>query len=158
MQPYVNPNYFNGYQSPYQPLYNNPVPAPAVQQMNNLYQKYAAPGINGRGVNDFSEITADDVPTNGTYAFFVKGDMSEIQARTWAPDGKIVSVSFKRVSDDKANNSTNDQSKTILGLSDEATTAFMNRFDEIANRLDTLEDICSRQTTGSRRKKEVEAE
>ncbi len=172
MQPFVNPNYFNGYtqpyqspyQSQYQAPYNNPAPAtPAVQtqnmgQINSPFQKYSMPGINGRVVNDFNEIIADDVPTNGTYAVFVKNDMSEIQARTWAADGKIVSVAFKPVLEPQNNNSTPEPQKAVVGLSDEVTEAFMNRFDDIMNKIDVLEEIVSKQTNVGRRKKEADSE
>lgn len=173
MQPFPNPNYYNTYAQPQIPTVP---PVPQVQpvldrlsQYQQAVQQYAQmqaqpmqrqmlPGINGRVVNDFNEIIPDDVPTNGTYAFFVKNDMSEIQARTWEADGKIICVAFKPVLDSKANNSQNETQKAVLGLSDEATGAFMQRFDDIANRLDNLEEIFSKQSSRAQRKKEADAE
>jgi len=47
--------------------------------------------LSGRVVNDFNEITINDVPMSGQYAYFPKADMSEIQVRRWKPDGTIES-------------------------------------------------------------------
>ena len=137
--PYVNNPYYGNY---YQPSY-----APQYQQT----------GIAGRVVNNFSEVVPNDVPMNGTYAIFVKGDMSEIQAKAWSADGKIVTNVFKPTFGIVANNSIPNEEKSILGASEDVTEAFMKRFDEIQSRLDAIEDIFSKQST-PRRKKESDTE
>ena len=58
--PYMN---YGNYYQPYGAL------QPQIQN------QFAQSGIAGRVVNDFSEVVANDVPMNGTYAFFVKNDM-----------------------------------------------------------------------------------
>ena len=65
----------------------------ATQQMG--FTPYQTSQINGRTVNDFNEITANDVPMNGGFAYFPKNDMSEIQLRRWTPQGTIETISFK---------------------------------------------------------------
>lgn len=63
--------------------------------MYNPYQMYQQPyaqfighnGMSGRYVNDFSEITANDVPMNGQGEVFVKNDLSEVQIRAWNANG-----------------------------------------------------------------------
>ena len=91
--------------------YQMPVPNPYMDRMAQLqqYQQNLQPaqmpgtypqqpqGIIGRSVNDFSEITANDVPMDGRSAVFPKNDMSEIQVRTWGNDGKIIATSYKPI-------------------------------------------------------------
>lgn len=66
-------------------------------QMPGALQIQQTQGIIGKVVGDFSEITANDVPMNGTSAVFPKNDMSEIQIRTWGADGKIQTISYKPI-------------------------------------------------------------
>lgn len=88
MQPFINPNLFQ---------------APGYFNYMNQYQMQQQPiqtsqmGINGKYVNDFSEVTANDVPMNGLPAVFVKNDRSEIQLREWNPNGQIVPTSYRLV-------------------------------------------------------------
>ena len=52
-------------------------------------------GIQGKIVNDFGEITVNDVPMNGQCAFFPKSDMSEIQIRRWNANGLIENAIYR---------------------------------------------------------------
>lgn len=135
----------------------------------NYYQPYSGiqpqvpnqfvqSGIAGKVVNDFNEIVANDVPMNGSYAFFVKNDMSEIQARAWSADGKIIPIVFKPYFAQQPNNVTTEAKQGLFGADSDVTDTFMKRFDDIQARLDAIEDIFSKQTAGSRRKKEVDPE
>ena len=72
------PNYMQPYN--YQPNFQ-PVP------QNNT--------IPGRIVDDFSMISASDVPMNGDTSVFLKRDLSEIQLRKWGADGRIYNTSYK---------------------------------------------------------------
>lgn len=69
------------YQPQYQPQYQT---------------QYQAPGMSGRLVNDFSEITIKDIPTDGSWAYFAKTDGSEIQARRWAENGSVIQNTYTR--------------------------------------------------------------
>ena len=87
MQPYVNPY-----------LFSNPICGNYGQQQ---YQQPVQPiiqpiGISGRYVNDFGEISANDIPMSGP-AIFAKNDRSEIQIREWNPNGQIVTTSYKAI-------------------------------------------------------------
>lgn len=109
-------------------------------QMSGTSQMQAqVPGIIGRVVNDFSEITANDVPMDGRSAIFPKADMSEIQVRAWSADGKIVPVTFVPVLENQPSNPASNEEKLKIGLSDEVAGAFMQRLDELVGKIDRLE-------------------
>lgn len=94
MQPYINPYLFS---NPYISGNGNNMQAQPMsypQPQSNFQQ---AAGIAGRYVNDFNEITANDVPMNGSPAIFAKNDRSEIQMREWSPNGQIVSTVYRAV-------------------------------------------------------------
>lgn len=152
MQPYQN--YYSP-QNPYQQNFNQTVQMqnPYMDRMMQLQQYQQGLQVQpaqtsvasqpqmlvGRPVNDFSEITANDVPMDGRSAIFPKADMSEIQVRAWSADGKIVPVTYIPVLDNQSNNSVPNEEKLKIGLSDEVTGALMQRFDDIAGKIEKLE-------------------
>ena len=155
--------------------YQMPVPNPYMDRMAQLqqYQQNLQPGqipgtypqqpqgIIGRSVNDFSEITANDVPMDGRSAVFPKNDMSEIQVRTWGNDGKIITTSYKPILEHQnqmADISILESEKLKIGISDDVTAAFMKRFDDIEKRLDEFAIKSAAKTSTSRTKKEADAE
>ena len=80
MQPYPNPNYYQNYMQPQQQFYNQ---AAALQQYQQpSYMQQAAQRINGRVVQSADMITANDVPMDGSVAFFPTQDLSEIYAKS----------------------------------------------------------------------------
>ena len=152
MQPYPNPNYYQNYMQPQQQFYNQ---AAALQQYQQPpYMQQAAQRINGRVVQSADMITANDVPMDGSVAFFPTQDLSEIYAKSWDANGKIVTRLFKPVSDSYPSNPTQDTEKLKIGLSDEVTQVFMKRFDELEKRID---DLIPKKTT-ARAKKESDEE
>lgn len=169
MQPYQN----------FYPQMNNygqMMPNPYMDRMAQLqqYQQNLQPaqmpgtypqqpqGIIGRTVNDFSEITANDVPMDGRSAIFPKNDMSEIQVRTWGNDGKIITTSYMPILEHQNKvadvSSILESEKLKIGLSDDVTDAFMKRFDDIEKRLDEFVTKSAAKTSTSRVKKEADAE
>lgn len=46
-------------------------------------------GLNGKMVDAVEQITANDVPMDGSVAIFPKKDMSEIYLKSWTPNGTI---------------------------------------------------------------------
>lgn len=109
VQPYQN--YVVPQINPYQNNFNQPMPMqnPYMDRMAQLQQYQQGlqhsvqqpvnqpQGIIGRIVNDFSEITANDVPMNGSAAFFPKADGSEMQVRSWTSNGTIQTVVYKPI-------------------------------------------------------------
>ena len=155
--------------------YGQMMPNPYMDRMAQLqqYQQNLQPaqipvtypqqpqGIIGRSVNDFSEITANDVPMDGRSAIFPKNDMSEIQVRTWGNDGKIITTSYKPIlahQNQMADASILESEKLKIELSDDVTDAFMKRFDNIEKRLDDFITKSAAKTSTSRVKKEADAE
>lgn len=73
-QPYINPNYL-------------------------LFQNQIAPTLRGRIVSSIDDVTANDVPMDGSCAVFVKSDHTEIYTREWQPNGLITTKVYRLVSD-----------------------------------------------------------
>lgn len=129
------------------------------QQMNTMQnqQVQQLQGLNGRIVDDFSAISANDVPMDAMGALFIKSDGTEIQRRVWTSNGTIATSRFKPVLDEQANNLPQGEEKLKIDLSDASTDVIMKRFDDITERLDKMEKNFGKTTT-SRSKKEVESE
>lgn len=51
--------------------------------------------VGGKIVDDFNMIVASDIPMDGSPAFFIKRDMSEVQLRKWGNDGRIYTSVFR---------------------------------------------------------------
>ena len=162
MQPYVNPYYLQQNQQGY-PQYYNPLAqvqnrAIDYQQNipNNYQQNQIVQGINGKIIAEMSQITANDVPMDGSVAFFPKQDLSEVYAKSWNADGTIRTVTYKPVLDNEPKNVPTDTEKLKCDLSDEATQGIMDKFEEISDRLGQLEKSLQsqRKTSQSQRKDE----
>ena len=113
-------------------------------------------GLNGRIVEDFGAISANDVPMDAMGALFIKSDGTEIQRRVWTSNGTIATSRFKPVLEEQVTNLPHGEEKTKFDLSDASTEAFMKRFDDITERLDKMEKSFGKTT--SRSKKEADAE
>lgn len=162
MQPYVNPYYLQQNQQGY-PQYYNPLAQVQNRSIdyqqnipNNYQQNQIVQGINGKIIAEMSQITANDVPIDGSVAFFPKQDLSEVYAKSWNADGTIRTVTYKPVLDNEPKNVPTDTEKLKCELSDEATEGIMSKFDEISDRLGQLEKSLQsqRKTSQSQRKDE----
>lgn len=134
--------------NPYQtPQMNSFIPQYGTYQQYNALQNVPRyqlqpeiqQGICGKIVQSVDSIMANDVPMNGSVAFFPKSDLSEIYAKQWGADGKISTMVFKPVNSDTVNNCTDDAEKLKIGLSDEATEIFNKRFDTLFSKMEELE-------------------
>ena len=126
----------------------------------NQVQNQQAPqlqGLNGRIVDDFNAISANDVPMDAMGALFIKSDGTEIQRRVWTSNGTIATSRFKPVLDEQANNLPQGEEKLKIDLSDASTDVIMKRFDDITERLEKMEKNFGKTTT-SRSKKEADSE
>ena len=153
MQPYPNPNYYQNYMQPQQQFYNQ---AAALQQYQQPpYMQQAAQRINGRVVQSADMITANDVPMDGSVAFFPTQDLSEIYAKSWDANGKIVTRLFKPVSADNTNNLSSETEK--LKIED-----FNTILDCISGKVDNvlieIRKIIEQPKQNSRTKKETNTE
>lgn len=139
MNPYQMPqvnSYVPQYQS-YQPAYN---PMQNIQRFQQpQQQEQMQQGIFGKVVQSQDSIVANDVPMNGSVAFFPKSDLSEIYAKQWSADGTISTMVFKPGKKDEAVNPTIETEKLKIGLSDEATEIFNKHFDTLFSKIEELE-------------------
>lgn len=126
------------------------------QQPQQQFQQMPM-GISGRVVPNAEAIAANDVPMDGSVAFFPMQDMSQILAKSWNADGTIKTVIYKPFVETPSNLSTTNE-KLNVGLSDDVTQAFMQRFDDISNKISQLEQSLTKpltKTSTSKTKKEA---
>ena len=112
---------------------------PQIQQP--MSQQIA--GINGRVVQAVENINANEVPMDGSMAFFPKQDMSEIYVKGWNADGTINTIVYKPYTAPKDNQTVNSMVNTEnakFTLSDESTQLFLNKFEELSEKIGQLED------------------
>ena len=121
---------YQSYQQAYNPMQN----IQRFQQPEQMQQ-----GIFGKVVQSQDSIVANDVPMNGSVAFFPKSDLSEIYAKQWSADGTISTMVFKPVQNDNTNKLSQDTEKLKIGLSDEATEVFSKHFDTLFSKMEELE-------------------
>lgn len=76
--------YYNYYQQPY----FQPQPQPMQNAVYNI------PKISGRVVNNIAEVTASEVPMDGSVSLFPSTDYSVIYAKAWNSEGKINTVKY----------------------------------------------------------------
>lgn len=167
MSPY--PNYsVTQNPNPYQ-NFNQPMQNPYIDRMNQMQQyqqnmqmnqpqfQMQSPqptGINGRVVNDFSEITASDVPMNGSAAFFPKSDGAEIQVRAWSPNGTIQTVIYRPVFEQNGADGTNTPQMDFNALNEDVRALR----EEITARFDKLEQSIIKPSSTRGKKTEVSAD
>lgn len=164
MQPYQNfsqPMMSNPYQNNYtqQMQMQNPY-MDRMNQLQNFQQNLQQPqisqnqpqGIIGRVVNDFSEITANDVPMNGNAAFFPKSDGSELQVRSWSANGTIQTVVYRPIQQENKEQGANIKQNDFATLNEDVKALR----EEISERFDRLEKSMSgsyAKSTASKAKK-----
>lgn len=139
MNPYQIPqanNYMQQYQT-YQQAYN---PMQNIQRFQQQQQpEQMQQGIFGKVVQSQDSIVANDVPMNGSVAFFPKSDLSEIFAKQWSADGTISTMVFKPIQNDNPNKLSQGTEKLKIGLSDEVTEIFNKHFDTLFSKMEELE-------------------
>lgn len=159
MQPYVNPNYFTQYQ---QPQMN-----PYQQRMDFLqnYQQSLQPtqgnqlNVIGKIVDSVDVVKAMDIPADGKMYYFPKADGTEIFGKQWiVNEGRTHILSFKPILDSNPNNSTPNDTKSNLGLSEDVTEVVLEKLDSLNNRIDELLLQTATKTTKQKSKKESESE
>jgi hypothetical protein len=112
-------------------------------------------GINGRIVQEVDNINANEVPMDGSMAFFPKQDLSEIYVKGWNADGTIRTTVFKPVSNSNGINTSNIVTESKISLSEEVTEGIMKRFDEIETKLCSLESSLTKSTTKTSSKSKI---
>lgn len=139
-QPMMNSPYQNGYNpilSPQQRLQQMEMQYPQFSQQNQFVQQpvQQPQGIVGKIVNDFSELTANDVPMNGSAAFFPKADGSELQVRSWTANGTIQTIVYRPVQPENQSEGTNIPQMDFNALNEDVRALR----EDILARLDSIE-------------------
>lgn len=135
-----------------------------IQQMQpsniQMAQQNQPAGITGKVIQAVEQVNANDVPMDGSVAFFPKQDLSEIYAKQWNADGTIKTVVYKPIQQSSINSQGNVQNAQI-SMPEELTQAFMSRFDGIESKLSELEQFMTKpiaKTKNSIAKKDGESE
>ena len=137
--PSYNPYPYN----PMQRFQEQQLPQQSVQQIPQQQNLQMQTGINGRMVAAVEQIAANDVPMDGSVAFFPKQDLTEIYAKQWGADGSIKTVVYKPYTEPKDNQTVNsmiDVENAKFTLSDESTQLFLNKFEELSEKIGQLEN------------------
>lgn len=127
----------------YQQSLQQPVAGMQMPLTNQQAMPQQPAGINGRVVQAVENINANEVPMDGSMAFFPKQDMSEIYVKGWNADGTIKTIVYKPYTAPKDNQTVNPMANTEnakFTLSDESTELFMNKFDELSEKIGQLEN------------------
>lgn len=148
-----NPQYMNSVYNPqgfYPQQYGNYAPYQQIQQQRfqpqeqyPAIQNQQAIGLNGRIVQVVENINANEVPMDGSMAFFPKQDLSEIYVKGWNADGTIKTIVYKPQIDNKSMQAVNtslDTEKLKIDLSEQATAGIMQRFDDLSAKIEQLEN------------------
>ena len=165
-----SPQYMNNVYNPqgfYPQQYGNYAPYQQIQQQRfqpqeqyPAIQNQQAIGLNGRIVQVVENINANEVPMDGSMAFFPKQDLSEIYVKGWNADGTIKTIVYKPQIDNKSvqANTSLDTEKLKIDLSEQATAGIMQRFDDLSAKIEQLENKVAlgtqRKTSQSQSKKE----
>lgn len=127
----------------YQQSLQQPVAGMQMSLTNQQAMPQQPAGINGRIVQAVENINANEVPMDGSMAFFPKQDMSEIYVKGWNANGTINTIVYKPYTAPKDNQTVNSMANTEnakFTLSDESTQLFLNKFDELSEKIGRLED------------------
>lgn len=148
-----SPQYMNNVYNPqgfYPQQYGNYAPYQQIQQQRfQPQEQYPAMqnqqtiGLNGRIVQAVENVNANEVPMDGSMAFFPKQDMSEIYVKGWNADGTIKTIVYKPQIDNKSMQAVNtslDTEKLKIDLSEQATAGIMQRFDDLSAKIEQLEN------------------
>lgn len=140
---------------PYNPVQRFQQQDPQFQNIQAQPQNYGIhPGINGKMVLSVENITANDVPMDGTVAFFPKQDLSEIYAKQWAANGTINTVVYKPYiegDNTQTTNSIGESKNSKIDLSEESIELFMKKFDEVFKKIEELESKIVKSSTSQRK-------
>ena len=167
--PYQAPMMNNPYMQPQNPYmdrmnflqnYQQNLQQPLVPTSMSGANQQAMPqqivGINGRIVQAVENINANEVPMDGSVAFFPKQDLTEIYAKSWNADGTIRTLTFKPVLNDKTDILSGDTEKLEFDLSEKATEGIMAKLNELSEKIEQLSLGTQRKISRTQSSKESE--
>ena len=122
----------------YQQNLQQPLVPTSMSGANQQAMPQQIAGINGRIVQAVENINANEVPMDGSVAFFPKQDLTEIYAKSWNADGTIRTLTFKPVLNYKADILSGDTEKLEFDLSEKATEGIMAKLNELSEKIEQL--------------------
>lgn len=148
---------------PYQQPMMNYTPNYGAYQYNPMasFQRYQQPeptqSISGRVVQAVETINPNEVPMDGSVAFFPKQDLTEIYVKGWNADGTIRTLTFKPVLNDKTDILSGDTEKLEFDLSEKATEGIMAKLNELSEKIEQLSLGAQRKTSRTQNKESEKA-
>ena len=140
----------------YQQNLQQPLVPTSMSGANQQAMPQQIAGINGRIVQAVETINPNEVPMDGSVAFFPKQDLTEIYAKSWNADGTIRTLTFKPVLNDKADILSGDTEKLEFDLSEKATEGIMAKLNELSEKIEQLSLGTQRKTSRTQSSKESE--
>ena len=122
----------------YQQNLQQPLVPTSMSGANQQAMPQQIVGINGRIVQAVENINPNEVPMDGSVAFFPKQDLTEIYAKSWNADGTIRTLTFKPVLNDKTDILSGDTEKLEFDLSEKATEGIMAKLNELSEKIEQL--------------------
>ena len=122
----------------YQQNLQQPMVPTSMSGANQQAMTQQIVGINGRIVQAVETINPNEVPMDGSVAFFPKQDLTEIYAKSWNADGTIRTLTFKPVLNDKTDILSGDTEKLEFDLSEKATEGIMAKLNELSEKIEQL--------------------
>ena len=140
----------------YQQSLQQPLVPTSMSGANQQAMSQQIVGINGRIVQAVETINPNEVPMDGSVAFFPKQDLTEIYAKSWNADGTIRTLTFKPVLNDKTDILSGDTEKLEFDLSEKATEGIMAKLNELSEKIEQLSLGTQRKTLRTQSSKESE--
>ena len=140
----------------YQQNLQQPLVPTSMSGANQQAMPQQIVGINGRIVQAIENINANEVPMDGSMAFFPKQDLTEIYAKSWNADGTIRTLTFKPVLNDKTDILSGNTEKLEFDLSEKATEGIMAKLNELSEKIEQLSLGTQRKISRTQSSKESE--
>ena len=141
----------------YQQNLQQPLVPTSMSGANQQAMPQQIVGINGRIVQAVETINPNEVPMDGSVAFFPKQDLTEIYAKSWNADGTIRTLTFKPVLNDKTDVLSGDTEKLEFDLSEKATEGIMAKLNELSEKIEQLSLVTQRKTSRTQNKESEKA-
>ena len=141
----------------YQQNLQQPLVPTSMSGANQQAMPQQIAGINGRIVQAVENINANEVPMDGSVAFFPKQDLTEIYAKSWNADGTIRTLTFKPILNDKTDILSGDTEKLEFDLSEKATEGIMAKLNELSEKIEQLSLGTQRKTSRTQNKESEKA-
>lgn len=95
----------------------------------------------GKIVDGKDTVKATDIPMDGNMYYFPKADGTEIYGKQWiVNECKTRILTYKPVNSAEPNDLSDTTIKSKFDLSDETTQLFLNKFEELSEKIGQLED------------------